>query len=77
MLTNYEKLASYLESAQQSCRKAEESMAPLASVKQVDAYLFGMLQAVKLILADARKAAMTANKAKKSPIRKPNSNLPT
>lgn len=66
-MPDYENIISNIEHALAHCRKAEESMVPIAKVKQVDSYLLGLLQAARLVLTDVRKAA---NQAAKSPLTK-------
>lgn len=74
-MPEYEKLISNLEHAEKHCRAAEASLVPIAKVKQVDAYLLGLLQAMRLILADAKKAASAANRSKAVLPKKSNSRI--
>lgn len=65
-MPNYLKLLENLEQVDSFCRKAEESLVPIAKLKQVDAYMLGLLQSLRVTLNEAKKAAKTAARVQKS-----------
>jgi len=61
-MPNYPKLIEHLDKAQQECRRAMADLTPIAKVKQVDAYVLGLLQSIEMILKAAKKAVEAAVK---------------
>ncbi len=68
-MPDYNALIKSLEQAELHCRKAEEALVPIPKIKQVDAYLLGMLQAIRLVLLDAKRAAKSAARAKPTDVK--------
>ena len=64
-MPEYDKIIANLEHADAHTRKCEEAMIPLSRVKQVDAYILGLLQSIHLLIGEATKAAHAAERTTK------------
>lgn len=64
-MTDYVKIIVSIEHAKICVRRAEEAMVPISQVKQVQAYILGLLQSVNLTLDEAKKAAQAAERSEK------------